>query len=247
MRKSKNTKIRRFFLGTIFASLSFSFLLGVNTKREVRVGDITADGGIVYQIVVEDVGRTRVQPFVTPTDTEYNTQKTYSMNNVGNIEATWDYYTGEDVLIAIIDSGIVYNHEDFYDSLGNSILSNDSGYIYTDFEAQQIKIKSATSDNWDCMKLDYDSYWSEWDTHGSNVAGSAAAALNNVGTVGIAPKAQILAIKIDFYLSSVGAAIRYAADCGADVINLSLGAYDSGDPRGNNRWLDFKEIKPIYF
>lgn len=69
MRKSKNTKIRRFFLGTIFASLSFSFLLGVNTKREVRVGDITADGGIVYQTVVEDVGRTRVQPFVTPTDT----------------------------------------------------------------------------------------------------------------------------------------------------------------------------------
>ncbi|HOF65357.1 MAG TPA: S8 family serine peptidase [Bacilli bacterium] len=233
MRKSKNKNIRRFFLGAIFASLSFSFLLGVNTKREVRVGDITSDVGIVYQIGVEDVGRTRVQPFVTPTDTEYNTQKTYSMNNVGNIEATWDYYTGEDVLIAIIDSGIVYNHEDFYDSLGNSILSNDSGYIYTDFEAQQIKIKYATSDNWDCMKHDYDSYWSEWDTHGSNVAGSAAAALNNVGTVGIAPKAKILALKIDFYLSSVGAAIQYAADCGADVINLSLGAYDSGDPGPN--------------
>lgn len=230
MKKSSHGKINKAVVALLFSVLSFSFLVGVNEKRELQVGDIAPDGGTILEVDVDEAKKIKATPFVTPTDTAYNTQKNYSMNNVGNIEAVWDTYTGEDVLIAVIDSGFVYEHEDFKDQSNNTIFDVQSAYIYTDWEAYQVKAVLASSDNWECMKHEYDTYDNEWDTRGSNVAGSAAAALNGVGTVGIAPKAHILALKIDFYLSSVAGAIQYAADCGADVINLSLGVYDSTEP-----------------
>lgn len=63
--------------------------------------------------------------------------------------------------------------------------------------------------------------------HGTHVAGIAAAALNGMGVAGVAPDARILPVKV---LDSTGATvgdsvdrgIRWAADQGAQVINLSL-------------------------
>ena len=45
------------------------------------------------------------------------------------------------------------------------------------------------------------------------------------GGVGIAPDADILALKIDFSFEAIDAAIRYAVNQKVDVINMSLGAY----------------------
>jgi subtilisin family serine protease len=63
--------------------------------------------------------------------------------------------------------------------------------------------------------------------HGTHVAGIAAAALNGMGVAGVAPDARILPIKVlDNTGSTVGDSvdrgIRWAADQGAQVINLSL-------------------------
>jgi serine protease len=69
--------------------------------------------------------------------------------------------------------------------------------------------------------------------HGTHVAGIAAAALNGMGVAGVAPDARILPVKV---LDSTGSAvsagtdgassidrgIRWAADQGAQVINLSI-------------------------
>jgi len=177
----------------------------------------------------------KCEPFYTPSDTNYSTQKSRSMSNVGNIESVWDNYKGDDVTIAIIDSGIDYMHPDFYfDSTDYSTckILKDSRYYYT--SGSRVLYKSVgvdrntlgQQDEYDCLLHDWDSTYSEWEAHGSNVAGSAAAAANGVGTVGIAPNANILVLKIDFYFTSINAAINYCVSLGyVDVINMSLGAY----------------------
>ncbi|MGH2782609.1 MAG: S8 family serine peptidase, partial [Thermoleophilaceae bacterium] len=66
--------------------------------------------------------------------------------------------------------------------------------------------------------------------HGSHVAGIAAAADNGVGVVGVAPEAEIVAVKVlsEFTgsgsFAGVGSGIVYAALIDADIINMSLGA-----------------------
>lgn len=65
------------------------------------------------------------------------------------------------------------------------------------------------------------------DGHGTFVAGIIAANMDNVGIVGMAPDAQLLIAKVvkpngEIPLDAETAAIRWAADQGARVINLSL-------------------------
>ena len=64
--------------------------------------------------------------------------------------------------------------------------------------------------------------------HGTNVAGVIAASANSaVGSGGLDPEARIMALKVDedgwMNLGAAASAIRYAADHGARVINLSWG------------------------
>jgi subtilisin family serine protease len=65
-------------------------------------------------------------------------------------------------------------------------------------------------------------------THGTHVAGTVAAADNGFGVIGIAPEAEIVGVKVLPDASGVGAidwliaAILYAAEIDADVINMSL-------------------------
>jgi subtilisin family serine protease len=67
------------------------------------------------------------------------------------------------------------------------------------------------------------------DEHGTHVSGIAAAATGNgVGIAGVAPDAKIMPVKVleagSGSFADIAAGIRYAADNGADVINMSLGA-----------------------
>lgn len=67
--------------------------------------------------------------------------------------------------------------------------------------------------------------------HGTGMAGLIAGQGGPSGMIGIAPEAKILPIVSDGFISSMGKAIRYAADHGAQVINVSQGAaYPGGCP-----------------
>ena len=82
-----------------------------------------------------------------------------------------------------------------------------------------------------------DTFW-----HGTHVAGIVAAPANNLGTVGIAPGATIIGVKVlhcgSGFFSWVIQGIYYAATpiaeggAGADVINMSLGAAFDRQGRG---------------
>lgn len=174
---------KKLFASLVIGGMTVALGTGISFKKSQIVDATFEDPSIINSVEITDQsGYHKRHPLVVPTDTYYFKQKTYSLSNVGDIESTWDYYKGDGVRIGIIDSGITYGHEDFPN------LSNKSAYFYV--SGNTVKTKLATSDNWQCMKHEYDSYYSEWDTHGSNVAGCAAAALNTVGTVGIAPNAE---------------------------------------------------------
>lgn len=65
--------------------------------------------------------------------------------------------------------------------------------------------------------------------HGTHVAGIVGAALNGYGIAGVAPGAELVAVKVIPEMSESGSfaaiiqGIMYAADHGADIINMSLG------------------------
>ncbi|MFW6098093.1 MAG: S8 family serine peptidase, partial [Chloroflexota bacterium] len=74
-------------------------------------------------------------------------------------------------------------------------------------------------------------------SHGTHVAGTIAAADNAFGTIGVAPQAELVLVKVlgdagSGTFADVISGIVHAADVDADVINMSLGAtlLKSGDP-----------------
>ncbi|RWZ58199.1 peptidase S8 [Halobacillus fulvus] len=135
----------------------------------------------------------------TPNDTYYSGVQ-YGPQNT-DTPAAWDITRGSSSQeIAIIDSGVDYNHPDLD---GKTIL----GYDFVD-------------NDYDPMDLN---------NHGTHVAGTAAAETNNSqGVAGMAPNTKILAVRAlgangSGSLYDIADAIRYSADYGAEVINLSLG------------------------
>ncbi|MFC7321268.1 S8 family peptidase [Halobacillus campisalis] len=135
----------------------------------------------------------------TPNDTYYNSVQ-YGPQTT-NTPAAWDITRGStNQQIAIIDSGVDYNHPDLDDK---------------------------TIRGYDFIDNDYDPM--DENGHGTHVAGTAAAETNNSqGVAGMAPDTEILAVRAldasgNGSLAAIADAIRYSADQGAEVINLSLG------------------------
>ena len=119
-------------------------------------------------------------------------------------DLAWDIEKGDydNVKIAIVDTGIDYNHED----LGNYVSG---GY------------------DW----VNGDNYPWDDEGHGTHCAGIAAAVMDNeIGVAGIA-QVQVMAEKVlneTGYGSwwDISQGITHAADQNADVISMSLGSYD---------------------
>lgn len=77
--------------------------------------------------------------------------------------------------------------------------------------------------------LDKNAPWDDDHSHGTHVAGSIAATLNNSHVAGVAPKAELYAVKVlskdgSGNLFAIMGGIMWAAQNGMQVANMSLGA-----------------------
>ncbi len=144
----------------------------------------------------------------------YNSQKNLNYLNLGN---TLDNYRGDGVKVAIIDSGINIDHQEFKDINGYKYtdISLDSAYL----KRNAYSITAQTINNYGYNIID------DTNGHGTEVAGTIASRVNELGITGIAPNVELMILKTEYYLDQLEYGIRYAVDHGADIINLSVQAY----------------------
>jgi len=141
-----------------------------------------------------------VSALLTPTEPLFNDPFYIFAPQTINAPTAWDISTGSpEVIVAIVDSGISLSHPEF------------AGRLVA---------------GWDYVNGDSDP--SDDNGHGTHVAGIVAAAMNGEGVVGIAPNVRLMPVKIlnaskTATWANTALGIRYAADHGAKVINLSMG------------------------
>ena len=161
-----------------------------------------------------------------------------------NAPAAWDLSQGRpDVLVAVIDTGVDYNHPDLADRIwknpGESdqedgIDNDNNGYVDDIFGY-------CTASPNDPSKP-YDPMDDNSEGHGTRVAGIIAASTNNsLGIAGVDWNCEILPVKVleaDGYGTSESFinGIYYAMDQGAEIINMSLGGSNYSDLERDAIW-----------
>ncbi|MDM3854510.1 MAG: S8 family peptidase, partial [Aphanizomenon gracile PMC649.10] len=136
-------------------------------------------------------------------------------------------YTGQGIIVAVLDTGVDYNHQDLKNNIwsnakeiaGNGIDDDGNGYVD---DVQGWNFDSSNNNILDN------------NGHGTHVSGTIAAENNSIGVTGIAYNSKIMPVKVldangSGSYSSITKGIYYAVDNGANVINLSLGGNSSKD------------------
>ncbi len=145
------------------------------------------------------------KPRVDVNDPMYPLQ--WHMEQIHAPEA-WAVTRGEGVIVAVIDTGVAWK-----DATGVKRLPDMNGTEFVAGESFITGLPEGLDDH----------------AHGSHVAGTIAQTTNNgIGVAGVAHKAKIMPLKVlskdgRGAVPGIANAIRYAADHGAHVINMSLG------------------------
>lgn len=191
-----------------------------------------------------DVIMRAVAGSVNPNDTYFGTNQ-YALVNTGtqppwdpgtadadiDMDEGWTYTTGDSsVILAILDTGLDPNHPEFagrfwvnpdeefddFDNDGNLLVDDVFGW---NFDGENNAINDGNG-------------------HGTHVAGIAAGSGNNgIGIAGVNWQCKIMTVKVlgsdgSGASSSVTAGIYYAANEGAHIISMSLGADAPSGPQG---------------
>ncbi|MCP5061948.1 MAG: S8 family serine peptidase [Ignavibacteriae bacterium] len=118
--------------------------------------------------------------------------------------------TGAGVRVAVLDDGIDSDHPDIAPNLNVGLSA--SFVPGQTFEYNE-------------------NYPGDAFSHGTHTSGTVLAANNGYGTIGVAPEAELIMVKVlDSYTGSgywswILNGMVYAADLGADVISMSIGGY----------------------
>jgi serine protease len=140
-----------------------------------------------------------------PNDPKYKFQ--WHLNQIGMPKA-WKLADGNGVIVAVLDTGVGYeDHKKFHE------LPDLKGITYVDPYDFVSNDRHANDDH----------------GHGSHVTGTIAQVTHNgIGVAGVARNVRIMPLKVlsasgSGSVAGIANAIRYAADHGAKVINMSLG------------------------
>ena len=209
--------------------------------------------GMISKIkAVDGVKDVRLQKVYNVCETETDAYMPLT-NNDGTMigrEQTWaDGYTGEGLVIAVIDTGIDRDHQNFQalaedvevamtaddisDSLANAPLNATGRVPGLGIEDVYVNSKVVYGFNYCDNNTDFTHDADTQGDHGTHVAGIAAAnKVEGSDVVGVAPDAQLMVMKVFGYRggafdADILAALEDAKMLGADVINMSLGT-DAG-------------------
>ena len=225
----------------VFPSLKYStpdlsryFLAHFDEAQNLDIVQAAFEQCVEIELVEKDAISERFN--AEPNDERYNSQWYLynSLNEIDiDIEEAWNIQTGSsDVVVAVVDSGVYYNHGDLKLNIWENLVEkygqenvDDDGNGYVD-DIRGYSFLEKTNDPID----DYG--------HGTHIAGIIAARANNAtGVAGIAggwdqtPGCKLMCLKTSMRVdslqvtsvSAVAKAIHYAVDNGAHIINLSMG------------------------
>ena len=157
-----------------------------------------------------------------PKNTYSNATKEITWNVLKvNANDVWNMgYTGQNVLVAVIDTGVNYNHHDLMDHMWEDVNYPNHGFDFVNNDNNPI----------DDMG------------HGTHCAGTVAGDGTSGSQTGVAPDATIMALKVldsdgSGSESGVWQAFNFALEHNADVVSLSLGWQHSWGPN-RKAWRD---------
>ncbi len=201
-------------------------IVGVATPQVIReiaarpeVTRVLWDPPVAAEIASDEYvppgGRRTVAP---PTLSDRDPIIGWNLVMIGAPSAWSGGHRGQGVVVALIDTGVDYNHTDFSGRIwvnedeiaGNGIDDDANGFI-------------DDTRGWDFVSGDNDPMGDGPTDHGTRAAGLVAGDGASGIATGVAPEAQIMPIRASGGpWSNIYAGLEYACDNGADVISMSV-------------------------
>ena len=206
---------------------------------------MTNDPLVNFQWALKSEGQEIVLPLGTPIDSEYIYSTPGSDLGVANIIGSLEARMKRDMVVAVIDFGLDYNHQDIVNGIAYNPVECDSdskGVMYKN-PWRPKEDRDGNGYKGDCLGWNVtgdeggDNNPMDDVGHGTHIAGIIAAEKNNgLGISGVSNKLKVLPIKVMYqrqdrsrdidgssFTDKVAKGILYAVTRGVDVINLSLG------------------------
>lgn len=188
--------------------------------KDVKVEDIysnkeyrqdLSDMSLNYHVKASAVDASQHELYQTRADYEVSDPDYDKQSETGylNLRDTWKHNKGAGVTVAIIDTGIDTDHEEFQGRISKLSYNASGDKIVKDYDMSVIEDEQG---------------------HGTSVAGTLGASMNNgSGITGVAPETELLVIKCDadaqgnfLRASDLVFGLAYAIEADADVVNMSF-------------------------
>ena len=211
-RSSGRTKARQFAVSK-----------NLDKKEDIRKSNISVlkikDTKTVEEKIAELKNDSRVE-YVQPNFQYYSLSEIipWGLEKI-EIPEAWEISEGaeseDEVIVAVIDSGVAYNHSDLADNMWN-------GNSCSGLDKNGISISGGCQHGYDYE--DNDKFPLDNDGHGTHIAGTIGAVKdNNKGVIGVAPNVKIMALKAALTTDQILMAIDFAESNNAKIINASWG------------------------
>ncbi len=169
------------------------------------------DQNVKYNVLMDDIFNS--EELLAKKDILNSTNIAWHITKV-NANQVWDEnYMGENIIVAVFDTGINYNHQDLDGNMWEHPDYPNHGFNFFDHNHNTLDANG----------------------HGTHVAGIVAGNGSSGTITGIAPNAKIMNLKVTnndgmAYEYQVWDAIQFAVEYGAHIVNMSLGWLEEWEP-----------------